>query len=72
MTIRFEPSLYNAYYMYQDYANSSLLLDMGLHITGKLTLWGWQLSDFDNEFLPTTINCNAASARSLCKCPAWV
>jgi len=57
--------------MYEAYSNSTLVLGMGLHIGGKLTLYGWQLHEFENEYLPTMIDCNAPYNREYCKCKDW-
>ena len=72
MTIKFEPTLYNAYEMYQAYTyKHNLTLGMDLHISGHLSLGRWVLHSFDSYYMPTQINCNAPSNRKWCKCKSW-
>lgn len=72
MTIQFEPSLYDAYYMYNAYTyKHNLTLAMDLHISGYLSWGGWRLHSFDSYYMPTEIKCNSPSDRKLCKCKSW-
>jgi hypothetical protein len=73
MTIKFEPSLYNAYYMYQAYTyQHNLTLSMDLHIGGYLSWGGWKVHAFDSYYIPHDIVTGQPSDRRWCKCKGWL